>query len=191
MSWAGQRCEITLGFWRSDGYDAAKLLTLANFIATWWYNSWRLYQRNNVTLTEVYARALDSNSAPVATSTLYSGTQGSRTGGNYMPQNVAWVISFRTALRGRANRGRNYIPLSSQDYYAAPSSINSSGRDGYLAVYRALLPGGSSDPTPNRWCVISRQLDGVVQGRAVPITAVVAVNDVLDSQRRRLPGRGL
>jgi len=190
LSWGGVRIALTLGFYRSDGWTAATLQTLADLLSEWWFNQLRTHQTNNVSMREVYVRDLTTESSPVATSVTRAGTTGTWAGTPKLPQNTAYCISFRTALRGRANRGRNYVPVGSSDYVSTAGSINGSTRDAWLADYRTLLPGGAYDPTPARWVVLSRQLNGVIQGRAVPITAVVAADNYMDSQRKRLPGRG-
>lgn len=191
MNWASQRCELTLGFGRSAAWTAANLQTIADHCATWWNTALKPLLGGNLQLTEVYARSLESDSAPTYTSTLYSTTLGTASGTAYIPQNCAFVVTFRTAQRGRANRGRNYFPVCLQTQLGNAGIINTTFRDSLLTAYRRLLPGGASDPTPAYWVVISRQLNGVVGGRKVPIIAVASVDDYIDSQRRRLRGRGL
>jgi hypothetical protein len=191
LLWGGSYCYSCLGFYRSDGWDVTKLQTIADLVADWWYTGLRTASTNVLSLVEVYARDLTSESAPTYTSLYHAGAAG--TGGTNVkvPQNVAFCVSFRTALRGRANRGRNYVPVTSYNYFDSPGKVSSATAAGWVGHYQKLLAGGSYDPTPAVWCVLSRQLNGVIQGRAVPIQAVVAADLNLDSQRRRLPGRGL
>jgi hypothetical protein len=190
LSWSGQRCELTFGFSRLAPFDATTLQAIADKVASWWAGALRANIGSQISLTETYARALDSETAPSYTSLVSAGTTGSLPSST-VPQNLAFCVSFRTAQRGRANRGRNYVPVSTTSHFGAAGYVSSAYRNVVLAHYQKLLPGGTYDPTPARWCVLSRQLDGVVMGRAVPIIAVVATNDAIDSMRRRLPGRGL
>lgn len=191
LRWTNQNIALTLGFYRADGWTETRLLTLADLLADWWYNRLRQQQGASVSLREVYCRDLTTSSGPAATSLKHTGTIGTQTSNLNMPLNGAYVVSFRTALRGRANRGRNYVPLSSYNYLDNQSNVNLTWAQNVRAAYEALLPGGAYDPTPARWVVLSRQIDHQIIGRAIPITAVVLTDNRTDSQRRRLPGRGL
>lgn len=191
LSYGGQMVALTLGFYNSGGVTQANLQTLADRLNEWWYGALRARAGGGLINREVYCRDLTSEGGPVATSTTRAGTQGSLSVGTGMPGNVALVVSFRTALRGRANRGRNYwlgfgsTQMSSLDYVTSAYSAT------VVAAYQMLLPSGTYDPTPYRWVVVSRQLNGVATGRAVPITSVLVVDNGIDSMKTRLPGRGL
>jgi len=185
-----QNCEYTLGFHNSSGVTEANLQTLTNFLGEWWYNQGRSRHSNQVSLREIYARDLTTEGGPAYTSTTRAGTPGTLNAGTILPNNAAFCVSFRTAGRGRANRGRNYCMGFGASQLSAGNTVIQAYVDIITAWYRMLLPGGTYDPTPYRWVVLSRQLNGVVTGRAVPITAVIAPNLIVDSMRKRLPGRG-
>jgi len=187
FTWAAVQVELTLGFSLLSDYTSTDLLDICDKVSTWWYTYARTYQRNQVMMREVYGRALHSQSGPAYTSTLHAGVTGTKVTSSPLPNNVAYVISLRTAGRGRANRGRNYWFGMSYDSLNGLNTIDATYRNGVIGVYQALLPGGAADPTPHRWCVISRQLNGVPQGRAVPITAVTTTTDFTASMRTRLP----
>jgi hypothetical protein len=190
LYYLGSRCEVTLGFDRGQEIEESDLEFLADAMADWWYNRLRPYQSSSLTHQEVYVRDLTSEFAAAWTSTKRNGVVGSGTPGTLYPPNVSYCVSFRTGLRGRANRGRNYC-LTLGSNYASATTVTSTYRNAMIAAYQTLLPGGASDPTPWRWCVLSRQIDQVVQGRAVPIVAVTVADDYVDSMRRRLFGRGI
>lgn len=192
FNWQSQRCALTFGFSRSAPFTEANLHTIADLMSVWWTGTARGRMHPGVVLREVYARALDSEAAPSYISTIGAGTAGSFGATAPMPSNVALCVSFRTSQRGRANRGRNYyFGLTIGDMQSNTTMLSQTAVNVIKGYYDRLLPGGLSDPTPARWCVLSRQLDGVPGGRAVPITSVSVVDNIIDSQRRRLPGRGL
>jgi hypothetical protein len=186
----GSRQELTLGFLKNPPVEESDLEQLADALADWWYNYLRPYHSSSLTHTEVYVRDLTSETSGAFTSTKRTGVVGSGTPGTLYPPNVSYCVSFRTGLRGRANRGRNYC-LSMGSNYASATTVTSAFRNAMILAYQRLLPGGAADPTPWFWCVLSRQLDKVVGGRAVPIVAVTVADDYVDSMRRRLFGRGV
>jgi len=186
-----QLVALTLGFYNSGGVNQANLDALSDLLAEFWYGQLRTGMRSTVTLREVYVRDLTSSSGPTSTNTDRAGTGGSASVGTAMPNSIAVCVSFRTGLRGRANRGRNYYFGFGTSQMTGLNYITSTFRSSLIARYETLLPGGAYDPTPYRWCVISRQLDGVIGGRAIPITAVTMADTNLDSMRKRLPGRGV
>lgn len=189
LQW-GQRSELTLGFYRAAGIDALALEAIANAIDLWWYTYARPLVHSGVSLREVYARDLTTINGPVYTSTVHTGATGTLSTGGASANNIAKSIAFKTAQRGRANRGRNYW-FGFGANQIGNSMITASYRNSVKALYERLLPGGGSTPSGWVWVVLSRQLNGVTQGRAVPITTVAVPSDALDSMRTRLPGRGL
>jgi hypothetical protein len=106
-----------------------------------------------------------------------------------LPNNVTWAIKFNTANRGRSGRGRNYIIGLTKPKVAA-NLLNpiTAGQfvDGYLDLLTDLA---ASDW---EWVVYSRFEDKVERttGLAQPVVSVSFADLILDSQRRRLPGRG-
>lgn len=191
MQWDNQRVALTLGFVKQTAITVPELTTLANLLSNWWTSQARNQISSAVTLREVYVRDLTTIGSPSYTSILGAGTAGLATGGSAFPSNVSLAISFRTAGRGRANRGRNFWVGLRSSMFASANNVTSGVANAIIGYYARFLPAGGHDPTPFRWCVLSRQLDGVPQGRAVPITQVLVVDTVVDSMRKRLPGRGL
>lgn len=114
------------------------------------------------------------------------------------PSNVAGCISLRTAHAGRSFRGRNYIPALPNGQVALNTMSEgflTSLAGGYLALRTNMseigwthvvvsrfsgftIVGGRKVPTPR------------TVGIATPVTNAIFVDATVDSQRRRLPGRG-
>lgn len=106
-----------------------------------------------------------------------------------LPSNVSYTITKQTALRGRSFRGRNYVVGMTEDAINV-NTINPTFRADLLAVWELLRTAGS----PDGWTqvVVSRQsnLEPRLTGVTTPVTTVTTFDATVDSQRRRLPGRG-
>lgn len=191
----GQKCENTLWFERATAYDEAVLTGLAEAVADWWVTECAPTISSGVQLVEVVATdqttatGLQVSFAPV------SPTFGGSTA-NIMPNNVTMAVSFRTALRGRSFRGRNYVVGFTEDQVAGNSFVATLDAT-WQANYAALI--AVADGAGTAWVVASR-FSGVdpvtgapiprAAGVTTPITNVVVVDSFVDSARRRLTGRG-
>ena len=107
------------------------------------------------------------------------------------PNNVAACVSFRTLSAGRGFRGRNFVPAIPN----AEITINTLS-SGFIAsiinAYNGILAGGSYDPSPFVWVVVSHFLNGVPRGAGL---ATIVVNPVFTtpyvrSMRTREVGKG-
>lgn len=114
--------------------------------------------------------------------TVSAGGQGTRTG-DATPANVANVISWRTGKSGRKNRGRTYL-FGMSDIDLTGSYFNTSYLTpmGVFALSLLLYDGPPS-------LTVHKAVASISQLQMVRATGYV-INDVADSQRRRLPGRG-
>lgn len=106
-----------------------------------------------------------------------------------LPNNVAYTVTFLTSQRGRSFRGRNYVPGLTIDSVTA-NTISATVRVGLLAFYNALRDAivGSG----YQMVVVSRRTNNAPRttGVTTPIIDFTTYDTNLDSQRRRLPGRG-
>lgn len=107
-----------------------------------------------------------------------------------MPQNVTAAVKLSTGLTGRSQRGRSYIvglPNSAQD---GQGHLNAIHIPLYQTIYQTLIDNMSANDWPLQ--VLSKFHLGAprVTGQLTEILTA-SVNRALDSQRRRLPERGL
>lgn len=106
-----------------------------------------------------------------------------------LPNNTSLAMSLRTAQSGRSFRGRNYVAGLAEDAVAG-NTVNGSMVTALLDVWDSLTHAGGDAG----WqaVVVSRISGGVPRttGVTTPITSVVVFDDQVDTQRRRLPGRG-
>lgn len=146
-------------------------------------NMW-LAANSTAGVTEVQVTPLDGASA---TSTFTTGQPAKWSGGgtgDQAPQ-VAAVVKFQTALRGRDNRGRLYMPFITESNTLAGSLVAplpSSMTTAWNTFNAALLADGT---TPLDFCVASYDRDhGGAGAHYTPIINCIA-ESVLGTQRRR------
>jgi hypothetical protein len=189
-----QQVENTLWWEFPSDPTPAELDTLVSGIFGWWVDNVQTLTSTSVTMREIVATSqTTATSAQVSFTppTLVDGTNTSPP----MPNNVTLTVSFRTALRGRSFRGRNYtigmVDAQIEGNTVLPGTV-SAWQDAYEALIAIQQDVGAV------WVVASRfsgvDADGKPIPRAAgvttPIISVVVVDDISDSQRRRLPGRG-
>lgn len=184
----GQVLENTLYFRRTTDYDVTALTQLADSAINWWDVNMQPAISTSMSLVRCDATALHAQTGPKV-----SRTTGLPLAGtipvNAVPNNVALVVSFRTALIGRAFRGRNYVPGIPEDRFNL-SRMSSADAEIYRFAYQQLTTPLNGVHT---WVVVTRTVNGVVQSPTAltnPVTSVVMTDFIADSQRRRLPGRG-
>lgn len=104
------------------------------------------------------------------------------------PNNVTLSVTWLTAFRGRSYRGRTYhIGLTEANI--AQNEVSGTYRGYMAAFYGALF---TSVPSTGEEMVVVSYFQGGeprAEGLATPIIGI-SIDAVVDSQRRRLPGRG-
>lgn len=183
----GQQLENTLYFENENPWSIAGLEQLCIEITSWWGENMAPITTNQVTLRGVKATSLESDTAPAfdrPTSIPGDLAQGAE------PNNVTLAIKFLTGGRGRSSRGRNYIVGLHVDA-VTNNEVNPVHAGQYISAYDLLR-----DPLVITQgavhVVVSRFEDGLPRdpGIAQPVTGVTFTDFIVDSQRRRLPGRG-
>lgn len=186
----GQEIVNTLWFTETGAgaYTLEELNTLVGAVADAWRDE--LLPELSHDYTFVYATATDMQ-APGGLQATYataSPQPGGRVGDS-LPGNVAYVVSFRTGHTGRSYRGRNYV-AGIDDTAVSGNALSSAYSTAILTAYQAILSAAEAlGAVP---VVVSKYADGAPRTTALttPITTVMAVDLNLDSQRRRLTGRG-
>jgi len=189
-TWDTEEVENILYFlYSGSGIDAANLEDLTYRIYQWYVDDLMPLQSNLLVLREVYGIQLAGPGSVTATTSPPGNSPGLQTG-EALPFNSTVAISFRTGLSGRSYRGRNYV-LGLIESYQVASIMQPTPLASFVAAYND-IPTFLTGPSGWSWCVYSRYAGGLprAEGLATVVTDAVAVNNVLDSQRRRLPGRG-
>lgn len=192
----GQRIENTLYFFNPGGSTLASLISLGSDLEGWWTLNCAPLLPVDVVLNEITLTDLSTATGLQVTRALSTPVAGTL-GQPALPNNVSLAVSFRSAIRGRSYRGRNYIPCLTEAQ-VANSAVTQVVADAWRDAYAAILVAVSGPGDPYVWVVVSRysgvDADGKpiprVTGNAEPVNAVVVVDRTVDSMRRRLPGRG-
>lgn len=183
-----QEVENILYFRRTTEASEAQMATLANNLGSWYTANLKPIQSNTVTLREIYVRDLATNEFEEFTLAFISGNVGERTS-PAMPNHVTLSVSFRTGLGGRTARGRNYF-IGLTDNQVTNNVVVTAEANLILSAYETIIT--DVNTTDLKWCIVSRYINGAEreQGVSRDVISVTLPNLVVDSQRRRLPGRG-
>lgn len=185
---AGQEVVLTIGVGVPGTVVTGDLFAASHAVSDWWYANLRPLQSNNLALQNVTATDLTTDSGPIITNTEQAGALGSVVNQS-VPNNVAVVASFRSLLRGRSYRGRNYVPGISTTLQASPTAVTTAAAIAINTAY-GLLNGYFVDPMFH--AILSRFHNKAPRavGVVTPVEAYIT-NANFDSQRRRLAGRGV
>lgn len=113
-----------------------------------------------------------------------------------LPNNSAYVVTFNTTGRGRSGRGRNYIPGLCITNEVSGNTVSDSFRTGLLSYFNEVKAAaselGATMVVVSRFSGVDVNGDPIPRtvGVTKPITSFSTFDRTLDSQRRRLPGRG-
>lgn len=197
----GQKITNTFYVTKNAEWGTADLVALANLFISWWNDDLSDNLSVNLGLTSVSARSMQAEDAPgveIAAPALSVGLlpEQAATG------NVAFVVKHVTGLTGRNRRGRSFV-AGLTEVQVEGNLVAALTRDtilvafgelrdrliaaGYVPVVASFYDGTALVPLG----------DGQIVKRPVPRDAALLtpiegyVADVeLDSQRRRLTGRG-
>lgn len=185
----GQTIENTLYFRRANDYTVGDLNALGDALINWWDVNMQPLLSVELSLIRVVVTALHAQTGPQVVRVGSLPLAATKVG-DPLPNNCALCVSFRTALIGRGFRGRNYVGgIVETDVNG--SRVDTAPAEAIRAAYAAIPTAVSG--AGNTWVVVTRQVNGVIQLPSAltnNITSIVLVDTVIDSQRRRLPGRG-
>jgi hypothetical protein len=195
MTYDGQQCENTLWVENTEAWDGAGLNELASEVFDWWVSSYATIVSDQVTLSEVVCTDMSSDSGPVG-SVSGVGSTGEQLGGG-LPGNCSVAVSFRSTTRGRSARGRNYVVGIPIEQMVTMSEVESAYATQVVTAYVDF----KTAITAADWTwVIASRFSGVdpdtgnpiprEEGVTFPVATILLVDRTIDSQRRRLPGRG-
>lgn len=186
----GQHVENVLAFLHANPTPptAGDLANLGAALLSWWEDTVAPIMPSALSFNEIHIRGLsviNDIEYTVATSTQGQGVLS----GAALPNNATFCISFRSAFTGRSARGRAYVPAVVRNA-VTQNELDSGSVESYRSMYEALFD--LAHGADFRHVILSRVASGVKRDEAVPFTVInyLAVDNIIDSQRRRLPGRG-
>lgn len=188
FSLEGQQIENVMNF-RYDGLPfGAAAAEVWGILDSIWWTGLRVQLSTEISSVEVYIVDQSDEAGPVASLPAFSNPTGAATG-SPVPNNAALVITHRTANRGRSYRGRTFVPG------IAKSVVNGSYVDtgvvgAIVTTFNNMVDASVTSEVP--FTIVSRRHNNAprVEGIDTIVTLCVARDNVLDSQRRRSPGRG-
>lgn len=185
-----EKC-LTMMHWRliAGVIDAGNLYNLALVLAFNWYNRVITQLPANYVASEVVATLLTLPN-DLTRSVGFFGTEG--IGGNPTPQlsnNVSLAIQHNTGLSGRSARGRTFWPVFATDD-VVENNVLQLRVDLILEAFNLmrndLISNGWQPVVLSRWAAKALRPVGI----AFDVAGYTVKDTVIDSMRRRLPGRG-
>ncbi|HKH19362.1 MAG TPA: hypothetical protein VKB53_00360 [Gammaproteobacteria bacterium] len=176
-----------LYFFSSGGINLTNLATLEAAIATWVIGELAPLLSDDWTATKVRCVDLTTQTGPVVEVPVVA-TGG--TAGEACPNNVAAVVSFRTAQRGRSARGRNFVPAVPGSLVTL-NTLDAGWITDIITAYLSLV-GAGTFVLGWQWVVLSRVFEGAPRavGIGIPITSTLMTTNTVKSMRSREVGHG-
>lgn len=186
----GQRIENTLYFRMLGGFGVAEMTDLCNDMLIWWTTNLSVQLSSDITIREMVCTDQSSGIGTSITQPAPTPNPAGAVGSPSLPGNSALCVSIRTLNRGRSFRGRNYVaglPESKVVGNTVDTAAWGAIQAAYIDIPNAIVS------SPWEWVVVSRFTAGAprVAGVATNVLTAVVVDPFVDSQRRRLTGRGL
>lgn len=188
--WRDQHVENVLAFSPAGEtvIDITTMTDLAAAVATWWTDQLANVICSDVSLVEVLVTDQTAEDAPVVTYTTDLPAPG-LVAEESVPNSISLCASLRSIGRGRSSRGRFYA-CGLRASQLTDNAFDSSYAGVYITEMEKLL----DDEIIPDWELGIRSMrhnnapraHGVVN----TVTNILCVDFVIDSQRRRLPGRG-
>ena len=188
-NWDGQVVENVLQYHSGlVGILESEAIELCAFLVDWWDTNWQNSLPTTVTLQQLKYTDLSSATGYAGVYTTGLPLTGSNASPS-LPNNCSIALTKRTASRGRSYRGRIYF-VGLSEVMVTGNNVVSGTLSDMLTKYNNIV-NITIEEDDYTMVVCSRYEDGVprVTGVATPVTNITS-DGVIDSQRRRLPGRG-
>lgn len=186
--WAGQLVELCLGWRKDTAVTVSDLEDLTDGMETWRVAEFIPHVNHLYQMTQWVATALATATSPSVITPITADDVGLDAGPS-VSNNSTMTTTFLTDLRGRSYRGRVYTPGLNQSDQLTSTDMSGTLAAALTAAY-ALM--NTYVPVAFSHAVISLQTAGAPRatGVATPVTGYRS-NTQIDSQRRRLAGRGV
>jgi len=164
----------------SGGVTLTNLQTLGDFFNANVKAAWLAVHTSSYVLHFLRIFGMDNAGSPYLDYSFPANTRGTATG-TPLPSGQAIALTLQTPYRGRSNRGRIFFGSLSRDQ-ESNDVITGALSTAILQVGTNMLLAGGT--TGMYWGVASRKNHNCI------VINSLKLNTDLDSQRRRLPGRG-
>ena len=188
FDWNGQIVENVHYYRQTQAWIVEDMTQLAQAFVTSWNSNLKTIVSDQCSLTAVKVTDMSAENAPGIEFTGGLPIRGTNTSPS-LPNNVTVAIKWITLKRGRSYRGRTYH-VGLMENQVDGNEVNASTLGLLRDAYAPLIYLTNGLITAYK-VVASRISLGEerITGVATDVTAV-AIDPTVDSQRRRLPGRG-
>lgn len=171
---------------KSSPYSLADLQAVRAIFDTWHQNYWSQGLSVGVALQRIRSKALDSLGSPFEDYSLATARSGA-VGGSIHAGNVTFSIKKGTGLTGRSFRGRLYVTGIPNTLLTDANHVLSGTITNWLSYLNTLKSTLLSAGHTMYIVSYRSNKDWRSSGLRTAITTFVAVDNALDSMRRRLP----
>lgn len=188
FSWNTQIVETVLHFEPDSGLTPTKMNELGAFLQQWYDTQMQNQHPTTVSLINIKLTDLTLQIGPVVNYSTGLPLVGAGASPS-LPNNVALVFTKRTILRGRSYRGRIYH-FGLMESMVTDNQVGGANITNLVAIYSLLL--NPITATANWDLVVVSRYNNNQPRVTADVTAVtnITTDGLVDSQRRRLPGRG-
>lgn len=174
----------------ANPFSDVMIVALRSCFNTWDLTYQKVYRNTNVLLSRIRTKALDSTSSPMEDYALPTPRAGDIAGAA-MPLNVTFCFKLATGLAGRSQRGRLYVPGVEAGAVSGNQVVGARVSQ-WLSALNQLQPSLTAASADWKWGVLSYRADKTWRSLAqfTAISSVTYTDLNVDSQRRRLTGRG-
>lgn len=188
FSWDGQRCENVFHVRTPNTINELELDEIQGLFYLW-YSTYLYGKQSNAvsSLGMVLSDASDQFGVKkeYAPGIVY---QGGHSATPSLPNNVTVSMKWNTGLRGRSYRGRTYH-IGLCESMVTGNNLAGAEPAAFIGVYAQLI--STLDGAGKELVVASKFQGNAPRVTGVATTILTCTTDgVIDSQRRRLPGRG-
>lgn len=187
FNWDSQLVENVFHCLVTDPLTSAQASSIFGVVDNWVKVTLRPRQVNNVTYREVQITGLAAQDSPRF---IFSGDGlvGTNTGSRLPNQNTV-AVKAGTGFGGRSARGRVFhIGLSGTQ--VTGNLLSTAETTALISTYNALMTSMTTAGFPIHVLSYYHNLAPRTAAVQYPITGYTMVDSIVDSQRRRMPGRG-
>lgn len=183
----GQELQSQLYFQTDEPATEGRLTDVAQMVADWLTNSWTGVACNFATVVSILATDVSVSGGAQVTFTPIGGIVGALSSPP-LPTGTTVTASWRTGRSGRSFRGRTYH-VGLTETQVDGNALTAPSQSALQQAYTDLIIAANVIDAPLSVC--SRVSNGVLRNPAI-LTPVLSclVDQYIDSQRRRLTGRG-
>lgn len=185
----GQQIENVLHATKTGGFSLSDLEAVASTVNTVVPTTWMPLMPTNIVYQETNVIDLSVEGGSQVTQSVVGG-QGGGVSGNALPNNVTLAVRLKSGIGGRSGSGRIYWPGFATSQQALANTIDTGVVSDIISAIGDLI--AALELIDTIITIVSRYLNSSVRPEGVPfvVNNVTVFDNTVDSQRRRLPGRG-